>query len=319
VAAIDSEAWPALPYREWRETYATLHLWTQVIGKIRLRQTPWINHSWHVTLYVNARGLTTSLIPHRTQAFEIVFDFIRQVLEIAVTDGRAKSLPLRPQPVAAFYAEVMAALVELGVPVPINESPCEIAAAIPFSQDTTPAAYDAAQAHRFWRALVQAERVFTRFRAGFGGKCSPVHLFWGGLDLAVTRFSGRTAPLYANKIPGVALAVMQDAYSHEVSSAGFWPGSPDVDASFYSYAYPPPAGFSKVPVRPAAAYFDETLGEFLLPYEAVRGARDPDAELLEFLQSTYEAAAITARWDRPALERAPFRPASEAGSRNPDG
>jgi hypothetical protein len=306
----DSEAWPALPYREWRDTYATLHLWTQVIGKIRLRQTQWINHSWHVALYVNARGLTTSLIPHRTRAFEVRFDFIRHALEIAVTDGRMKSLPLRPQSVAAFYAEVMATLDELGIPVSIDESPCEIAGAIAFSRDTTHAAYDGDFAHRFWRALVQAERVFTRFRAGFGGKCSPVHLFWGGLDLAVTRFSGRPAPLYTNKIPGVALAVMQDAYSHEVSSAGFWPGGPDVDASFYSYAYPAPAGFDKVPVRPAAAYFDETLGEFLLPYEAVRIARDPDASLLEFLQSTYEAAANTAGWDRQGLERTPFSAAA---------
>ena len=300
--SLDPSAWPELPYRAWSDTYATLHLWTQVVGKIRLAQTPWVNHSWHVTLYVNARGLTTTPIPYRTQAFEIQFDFHRHELEIALSDGRVKRLPLRPQPVAAFHAAVIAALADLGISVHITEYPCEIPEAIPFSRDTVHDSYDAEYAHRFWQVLVQADRVFKSFRARFAGKCSPVHLFWGGLDLAVTRFSGRRAPEYTGKVPGLAIEVMREAYSHEVSSAGFWPGSAAVDASFYSYAYPTPAGFKDEPVRPADAYFDTTLGEFLLPYAAVRLAPDPDAMLLDFLQSTYEAAARTAQWDRDALE-----------------
>ena len=295
-------AWPALRYAEWSDTCATLHLWTQVVGKIRLAQTPWVNHSWHVPLYVDARGLTTTLIPHGDKAFEIRFDLREHVLDITVSDGQSRRLPLRPQSVAAFHAATLAALDALGVPVAIDERPCEIAGAIPFSSDKAHAAYDADAAHRFWQVLLQADTVLKRFRARFAGKCSPVHFFWGSFDLAVTRFSGRRAPEFTGKVPGLSTEVMREAYSHEVSSAGFWPGGAAVDTSFYSYAYPTPAGFAKTAVRPADAHFNESLGEFLLPYEAVRSAEAPESALLDFLQSTYEAAANTAQWDREALE-----------------
>jgi hypothetical protein len=300
----DSEAaaWPELRYDAWGDTCATLHLWTQVVGKIRLAQTPWLNHSWHVPLYVSARGLTTSPIPHGARWFEIEFDFREHVLDIAVSDGTGMRLPLRSQPVAAFYAAVMAALAELGVAVAITELPCEIPNAIAFSRDRSHASYDADYANRFWRALAQADRVLKRFRTGFVGKCSPVHFFWGSFDLAVTRFSGRSAPKFAGTAPGVAAAVMQEAYSHEVSSAGFWPGGNGVDASFYSYAYPEPPGFRDAEVHPGEAHFSATLGEFVMPYDSVRTAKDPDRALLTFLDSTYEAAANAAKWDRPALE-----------------
>jgi Family of unknown function (DUF5996) len=301
--------WPKLDYEAWQDTRATLHLWTQIVGKIRLAQTPWLNHSWHVTLYVNSRGLCTSPIPHGARCFDIQFDFIEHTLEIAVNDGATRRLALRPQSVADFHASLMAALAELGLPVVINENPCEIAAATPFSQDRAHASYDAEYAHRFWQVLLQTDRVFKQFRTAFLGKTSPVHFFWGSFDLAVTRFSGRRAPLFPGKAPGVSAAIMQEAYSHEVSSAGFWPGGNGTDfPAFYSYAYPVPPAFHGVPVQPAAAYFDQTLGEFLLPYEAVRTASDPDAALLAFLNSTYAAAADTAGWDRAALECPTGRP-----------
>ncbi|HWX32728.1 MAG TPA: DUF5996 family protein [Steroidobacteraceae bacterium] len=304
-----SAPWPELALSAWADTRDTLQLWTQVIGKIRLAQTPWLNHSWHVPLYVNARGLTTSPIAHGSRFFEIQFDFTLHVLDITVSDGRERRLALQPQSVADFYAGVMAALADLGVAVAINEMPCEIAGATAFSRDRVHAAYDPDYARRFWQVLLQTDRLLKRFRTGFLGKSSPVHFFWGGFDLAVTRFSGRRAPPYAGKIPGLKLEVMQEAYSHEVSSAGFWTGGGGVDyPAFYSYAYPIPAGFRESTVQPAAAFWSDTLGEFLLPYDAVRTSADPDAALLAFLQSTYEAAAITAHWDRAALECPRGRP-----------
>jgi hypothetical protein len=295
--------WPALPYREWKDTYETLHLWTQIVGKIRLALTPWVNHSWHVALYVTARGLTTSPIPYGSRVFELTFDFIQHVLLIDVSDGGKGRIELRPRSVADFLNEVMGALGKLGIVVPIKEKPCEIAGAVPFSQDYSHASYDSSAARGLWQALVQIDRAFKRFRSGFLGKVSPVHFFWGSFDLAVTRFSGQRAPAFAGKVPGVASEVMREAYSHEVSSAGFWPGGNGVDyACFYSYAYPVPVDFKTAAVQPAEAAFSETLGEFLLPYDVVRLSRDPDATLLAFLQSTYEAAARSANWDRSALE-----------------
>ena len=295
--------WPELPYSAWRETCATLHLWTQIVGKIRLARTPWLNHSWHVTLYVSPRGLTTSPIPYGPRSFEIEFDFISHALAIDVSDGSSRRIPLHARTVAEFHAAVMSALVELGLEVHIRDYPCEIPAATAFSADHVHAAYDREYAHRFWKVLVQVDRVFKQFRAGFAGKASPVHFFWGSFDLAVTRFSGRRAPVFPGKAPGLDAAVMQEAYSHEVSSAGFWPGGNGIDyAAFYSYAYPTPAQFKNYRVQPPGAAFNETLGEFLLPYEKVRTATDPDATLLAFLQSTYEAAAEAAQWDRGELE-----------------
>ena len=266
-------------------------------------QTPWLNHGWHVTLYVSSRGLTTSPIVHGPRIFELEFDFLSHALTVTVSDGSARRLPLRPQSVADFYGALMAALTELGVAVAINDKPCEIAGAAAFTQDRQHAAYDPEYARRFWQVLVQTDRVFKRFRTAFIGKCSPVHFFWGSFDLAVTRFSGRRAPAFAGKAPGVPAGVMREAYSHEVSSAGFWPGGNDTDYPvFYSYTYPVPAGFGAAPVLPAGAFFSDALGEFLLPYDVVRTAADPDAALLAFLQSTYEAAASAAQWDRGELE-----------------
>ena len=295
--------WPELPYAQWRDTQVTLQLWTQIVGKIRLAQTPWLNHSWHVTLYVTSRGLTTSPIPHGGRSFEIEFDFLAQQLVIDVSDGGSRRIALEPRTVADFHAAVTTALNELGVPVRINEYPCEIAGATRFNEDRIHSAYDGEYARRFWQLLVQVDRVFKQFRTGFVGKASPVHFFWGSFDLAVTRFSGRRAPPFTGKAPGLDAAVMQEAYSHEVSSAGFWPGGNGIDsAAFYSYAYPTPAQFKNYPVKPDAAAFNETLGEFLLPYDTVRKAPDPDAVLLSFLQTTYEAAATAAKWDRTQLE-----------------
>jgi hypothetical protein len=295
--------WPDLPYAAWRETRDTLHLWTQIVGKIRLMQTPWLNHGWHVTLYVTSRGLTTSPIVHGPRIFELEFDFLSHALIVTVSDGSARRLPLRPQSVADFYGTLMAALRELGVAVAINDKPCEIAGAAAFTEDRQHAAYDPEYARRFWQVLVQTDRVFKSFRTAFIGKCSPVHFFWGSFDLAVTRFSGRRAPAFAGKAPGVPAAVMREAYSHEVSSAGFWPGGNGTDyPAFYSYAYPVPAGFGAAPVQPAGAFYSDALGEFLLPYDVVRTAADPDAALLAFLQSTYEAAASAAQWSRGDLE-----------------
>jgi Family of unknown function (DUF5996) len=296
-------AWPSIPYSSWKPTCDTLHLWTQIVGKIRLSLTPWLNHSWHVPLYVTARGLSTSVIPYKGDDFEMRFDFIDHTLDIDVSAGERRRIRLIPQSVCDFYAAVVKSLADLDIHVKITERPCEIADAISFGDDHVHASYDADAAYRFWRALVQVDRVFKRFRTGFIGKASPVHFFWGGFDLAVTRFSGRPAPPYTSKVPGLSTAVMAEAYSHEVSSAGFWPGGGAVeDACFYSYAYPTPDGFKNAPVSPEGAFFSAALGEFLLPYDIVRNAVDPQATLMSFLQSTYVAAAETANWDRVALE-----------------
>ena len=302
-------AWPELPYAAWADTCTTLHLWTQVVGKVRLAKSPWVNHSWHVTLYVTPRGLTTSPIPDGERQFQIEFDFIEHRLLVSVSDGRTRTLPLVPMSVADFYGRLMGLLAGLGVSVRIHELPNELADPIPFSQDQVHASYDAEYANRFWRVLLQADRVLKAFRARFTGKCSPVHFFWGSNDLAVTRFSGRPAPMHPGGVPHLPDPVTREAYSQEVSSAGFWPGGGPIDhAAFYAYAYPVPKGFADYPVRPAEAYFHETLGEFLLPYDAVRTSANPDATLLTFLQSTYEAAADSAGWDRARLERDPVAP-----------
>ncbi len=299
----DRDAWPDLPYPAWRETCTTLHLWTQIVGKIRLSQTLWLNHSWHVTLYVTARGLTTSPIPYGERAFQIDFDFIDHRLRIETSDGPQWQMALRPQSVADFRAAIMAALADLGIILDIDELPNEVPNPIRFSEDRVHAAYDPEYAQRFWRVLLQTDRVFKIFRTGFIGKCSPVHFFWGSFDLAVTRFSGRRAPLHQGGVPGLADAIVQEAYSHEVSSAGFWPGGGPIEyPAFYSYAYPTPTGYRSAAVRLEAAFFSEDLQEFILPYDAVRTAEAPDAMLLEFLQSTYEAAADTGNWNRAALE-----------------
>jgi hypothetical protein len=298
------ERWPELPYAAWKDTRDTLHLWTQVVGKVRLALTPWLNHSWHVVLYVTARGLTTSPIPWRGGSIQIDFDFIDHVLWVRTSGGQFRQIMLKPTSVAEFYEDVMIALRELGVAVHITTMPCEIADCIAFEEDTLHAAYDAGYANRFWRVLLAASEVFAHFRTGFLGKTSPVHFFWGSFDLAVTRFSGRAAPRHPGGVPHLPNSVAQEAYSHEVSSAGFWPGGggPIDYAAFYSYAYPAPEGFGAAAVKPKDAVFSKELGEFLLPYDAVRTARDPDAALMEFLQSTYDAAANLAKWDRKALE-----------------
>jgi hypothetical protein len=295
-------AWPELPYAAWRDSYATLHLWTQVVGKIRLAQTPWLNHSWQVALYVTARGLTTSPIPHGTDMFEIAFDFVDHVLRIDTSRGASRQLRLEPKTVADFYAEVMSALDALAVPVSIDDMPCELVDPLHFSADRVHGAYDPAAVQRFAGALRQADRVLKQFRTGFVGKASPVHFFWGSFDLATTRFSGRRAPLHPGGVPHLPNSVAREAYSHEVSSAGFWPGNDKIDAAFYAYAYPEPAGFRAAKIQPQAAHFDTTLGEFLLPYESVRTAADPERMLLDFLQTSYAAAADAAHWDRAALE-----------------
>ncbi len=296
------EAWPALPYPEWRATSETLHLWTQIVGKIRLATTPWQNHSWHIGLYLTTRGLTTSPMPDGSRTFQIDFDFIDHELIITTSDGDIRHLPLAPQSVADFYAAVMATLGELGIRVSIDQWPNELPSPTRFSEDREHASYDRDAVRRFFQALVQIDRVFKHFRTGFLGKTSPVHFFWGSFDLAVTRFSGRDAPLHPGGVPYLANEVAQEAYSHEVSSAGFWPGAGLDTPAFYSYAYPAPDGFRAAKVRPAEAFFSETLGEFLLPYDAVRSAADPDQALLDFLQSTYEAAADLGKWDRAALD-----------------
>jgi hypothetical protein len=301
--------WPELPYAAWAETCATLHLWTQIVGKVRLSKSLWVNHSWHATLYVTARGLTTSLIPDGQRQFQIDFDFLDHQLSVLVSDGSAGVLPLAPMSVAEFYRRVMGLLGDLGIRIRIRAVPNEVPDPIPFGQDRRHAAYDADYVTRYWRVLVQVERVFKAFRARFTGKCSPVHLFWGSNDLAVTRFSGRFAPEHPGGIAHLPDAITREAYNQEVSSAGFWPGGGPVEhAAFYAYCYPASDGFADQPVQPAGAYFAERLGEFLLPYDAVRAATDPDATLLAFLQSTYEAAAQTANWDRAGLEREPLPP-----------
>jgi hypothetical protein len=297
--------WPRLELNEWQDTCATLHLWTQVVGKVRLALAPLVNHWWQVTFYVTAHGLTTSAMPYRGLALQIDFDFVDHQLVLRVSDGREERIALAPRPVADFYADVMMRLRALGIDVPIWTMPSEIEGAIPFDQDRQHASYDGDAAQRFWRQLVNADRVLNTFRARFLGKCSPVHFFWGSFDLAVTRFSGDTAPPMTKGAPHVGAWVMREAYSHAVSSCGFWPGNGGFGrAAFYSYAYPEPEGFSAAPVRPGAAYYDKGLSQFILPYEVVRTAADPDATLLAFLQTTYEACANNAGWDRAALERA---------------
>ena len=296
--------WPSLPLEQWQDTYTTLHLWCQIAGKIRMVQMPWINHSWHVPFYVTARGLTTSLIPYGNRGFEIDFDFFDHRLRLASSDGQRRSFALQPMSVADFYRKLMRALGELDIEPRIWPMPVELPDPIQhFADNHQQTAYDAEAVGRYWRALLQIQRVFTVFRARYIGKVSPVHLFWGALDLAVTRFSGRTAPTHPGGAPNVANWVMEEAYSHELSSAGFWPGAGLGEAAFYAYAYPEPEGFSDYRVKPEAAYYLKEMGEFVLPYEAVRTADDPDAALLDFLQSTYEAAADLAKWDRSGLER----------------
>jgi hypothetical protein len=294
--------WPALAYDDWADTAVTLHMWTQIVGKIRMVMTPPVNHWWHVPLYVSARGLTTSPIPAGGRSIEIAFDFLDHQLRIACSDGRRETVALRSISVAQFYRETLAGLARLGVDPRIWTTPCEVADPIPFEADGTHRSYDPDAAQRFWRALVQADRVMKLFRGRFIGKATPIHFFWGSFDLAVTRFSGRRAPPH----PGSPLApasVSVEAYSHEVSSCGFWPGATGIAPLFYAYAYPEPAGFKDAPARPAAAHWDATLGEFVLPYEAVRSASDPDGALMDFFQSTYEAAANLAGWPRRELER----------------
>jgi len=301
--------WPELPTAAWRDTYATLRLWTQIVGKIRLSRSPWLNHSWHVTLYVNARGLTTSPIPDGARHFEIEFDFIDHSLRILASDGPRRQFPLAGQSVASFYTLIVAALAELGIDAVIDEMPNELPDPVRFSHDNAHASYDGDAVRRFFRILSSTDRVFKQFRTAFLGKASPVHFFWGSFDLAVTRFSGRRAPRHPGGVPHLADAVASEAYSHEVSSAGFWPGSGAIDyPAFYSYAYPEPSGFRTTKVKPDAAFFHETMGEFILPYDAVRTAADPEQALLDFLQSTYEAAANAATWDRDALECTPGQP-----------
>jgi hypothetical protein len=303
MTATAANTWPELLLAEWKDTYETLHMWTQIVGKIRLKLTPLVNHWWNVTLYVTPRGLTTSTMSHKGRHFQIDFDFIAHLLIIEMTDGSSKTIALRSRSVADFYQEITAALESLGVSVNIWTTPSEVTDRIPFEQDRKHSTYDPEYANRFWRILVEASRVFTDFRSRFIGKVSPVHFFWGGFDLAITRFSGRPAPVHPST-PYVAHFVDVEAYSHEVSSCGFWPGGGPVDeAVFYAYAYPEPQGFKDYPIQPPEAFYHTGMSEFLLPYDIVRTAISPDDVLLSFLQSTYEAAAICANWDRQALER----------------
>jgi len=299
-----SESWPELRLDDWKDTYATLHMWMQIVGKIRLALTPKTNHWWNVPLYVSSRGLTTSIIPYESRHFEMEFDFLEHKLFIRTVDPKSKSIALAPRSVADFYAELMAALRTLNIHVQIWKMPVEVPDPIPFDQDKVHASYDSESARRLWRILLSADEVFKVFRSRFVGKSSPVHFFWGSFDLAVTRFSGRRAPEREDSDP-VLRKIMQEAYSHEVISAGWWPGGGNVnvkEAAFYCYAAPTPAGFEKQPVRPANAHYDAALGEYLLMYDDVRLAGSPKVTLLDFLQSTYEAGATTANWDRKALE-----------------
>ncbi len=301
--------WPPLPYGEWQTTAETLHMWTQIVGKIRLALTPWINHSWHVTLYLTPRGLTTSPIPHGFYTFEIEFDFIGHELRIMKSDGASRTLPLAPQSVAAFYHAVIEALAALELSVRIDPTPNEITDPIQFDRDETHCAYDPEYANRFWRVLLQSDRVLKKFRSRFCGKCSPVHFFWGSFDLAVTRFSGRSAPPHPGGIPHLPDTVTREAYAQEVSSVGFWPGNATSPMPlYYSYAYPEPAGFAEAKVQPAEASYYAPLHEFVLPYDAVRAAAVPDDALLAFAQSTYDAASTCGKWDRAALEEAGLKP-----------
>jgi hypothetical protein len=292
--------WPALPFAQWKDTYATLHMWTQIVGKVRLALSPPVNHYWGCTLYVTSRGLTTSPIPYTDCAFEVQFDFIAHTLEITSTTGQSRSFRLIPRTVAEFYAEFMAALESLGIRVKVWTMPVEVPRPVRFNLDRDHKSYDPEYAHRFWQVLVAADAVFREFRSRFIGKCSPVHFFWGSFDLAVTRFSGRRAPERAGADP-----VTKEAYSHEVISVGFWPGDGEIikDAAFYAYAAPEPAGFGERLVRPPKAFYSKEKSECFLMYEDLRQSADPDVALLEFCQSTYEAGADAAKWDRKELER----------------
>lgn len=295
----DPKAWPALPYADWRDTVATLQLWTQIVGKVRLVLSPWLNHGWQVPLYVSTRGLGTSPIHVEQRMLEIDFDFVDHRLILRTSDGPDRGFALKPMTVAAFYLQLMEQLHAIGIDVRINVMPNEVPSPIRFPDDDVHRSYDAAAVHRFWRALVRTDRVFRLFRTSFLGKASPVHFFWGSFDLAVTRFSGRPAPLHQGGVPGLPDAVTREAYSHEVSSAGFWPGNDAYpQAAFYSYAYPAPPGFAQAAIEPAGAIWSAELGEWLLPYDLIRRAADPDAELLRFLQTSYRAAADLADWDR---------------------
>ena len=294
-----AELWPALPYEAWRDTYQTLHMWTQIVGKVRMELSPFLNHWWHVTLYVTPRGLTTSSIPYHGSTFDVTFDFIEHNLCIRTSEGTTKALPLIPRSVAAFYREFMACLSALGIEVTINTLPSEVQNPIRCDEDEVHASYDPVYAQRFWRILAQTETVMQRYRSPFLGKSSPVHFFWGRFDLAVTLFSGRRAP----ERPG-ADHITREAYSHEVISCGFWPGDDRFPApAFYSYTAPEPPGLPTAPIRPEEAFYSHELGEFLLLYEDVRTASSPEQALLAFFQSTYEAGAMLAQWDREALER----------------
>lgn len=294
--------WPALPFHEWKETCKTLHMWTQIVGKVRLSLTPWTNHSWHVTLYLTARGLTTSPMYFGARVLQIDFDFVEHILRLQTAEAIEKNIRLAPKSVATFYREVMDALRELEMPVEINTTPNEVDPAIPFEQNEKDAAYDPEYANRFWRVLLQSDRVFKQFRSEFCGKCSPVHFFWGAVDLAVTRFSGRRAPQHPGGVPHLPDVIAREAYSHEVSSLGFWPGNEMMpDPIFYSYAYPEPPGFSEAKIQPSSASYNPQLKEFVLRYDDLRKAESPDATLLEFARSTYDAASTLGDWDRAAL------------------
>ena len=299
-----NEPWPSIPWDAWQDTCRTLHRLTQIAGKIRLELSPMINHWWQVPLYVDSRGLTTSPIPYEAGIFDIHFDFLSSELRIATSGGAVRTIGLRPRTVAAYYREIMDALESLGIAVAIWTTPVEVDDRTPFENDTAHAAYDAEQVRRFWKALVQADRVIKGFQSGFLGKISPVHFFWGSFDLAATRFSGRRAPTHPGA-PGVGRFVTVEAYSHEVSSCGFFPGSGLGTPAFYSYAYPEPEGYREYPVQPKEAYYHGNFREFILPYDAIRTAASPDETLLSFLRSTYEAAADLAKWDRKSLERDP--------------
>ena len=297
-------SWPELPLSSWSETCETLHLWTQIVGKVRMALTPLVNHWWNVTLYATARGLSTSPIPYAGRTFDVAFDFVRHRLLIRSSDGGAETLELKPMPVMDFYNEFMSRLRRLDIAIRIWTMPCEIENAAPFDRDRVHAQYDPIYAQRFWHALLHSDRVMKAFRARFLGKVSPVHFFWGSFDLAATRFSGRSAPPITKGAPNVASWVMREAYSHEVSSCGFWPGNGGYGIpAYYAYAYPEPADYGKTKLHTPEAFYNGALGEFVLPYDAVRQSPDPDALLLGFLQETYAAAAEQARWDRPALER----------------
>ncbi len=301
---VDSQTWPELSYNEWKDTYATLHMWTQIVGKIRLMQSPHINHWWQVALYVTARGLTTSPIPYEQHTFQIDFDLIDHVLILRTSYGATRTFALTSLSVAGFYRELTLALNAVGIKVDIWTTPVEVPVRIPFEEDDTHASYVPEDAQGCWLIMVNTDRILNKFRSSFIGKCSPVHFFWGAFDMAVTRFSGRTAPQHPGGIPALADFVVREAYSHEVSSCGFWPGGGAVEEpAFYSYAYPEPVGFKDAPINPKGAFYQTEMAEFILPYEVVRKAENPEDALLNFLQNTYDAAANLGNWDRASLER----------------